>query len=80
MAFNNVLPTPDLTDTEMDIIIEVFNNPVVHKYLKILALNDTKELLELSAIHSQDSEISKALAMIQGKLQLSETLLSLKRS
>lgn len=77
MTLSSIIPSTELSDTEIDIIIANLTHPSVQKYLKLLALNDTKELLSLSAIHNTDDVLIKALAVVQGKIQVIETLLSI---
>ena len=73
----SLFPAQKLSKTEEDILLEVYRNPVVKKHLQILAMEDTKELLAFSAISKTDSEIGKALATVQGKLSVIQTLLSI---
>lgn len=69
--------TDPLSKTEEDILAELFKNPATQKYIRILALNDTIELLRLGSINRSDAEIGKALATVQGKLSVYEMLLSI---
>lgn len=68
---------PVLSKTEEDIVIECLSNPSVKKYLSIMAMSDTKELLALSAISTPDSELIKAHATVNGKLAVISTLFSI---
>lgn len=72
-----IFPEQTLSKTEQDILFEIYSNPVVKKHLEIMALEDTIELLEMSAISKTDSEIAKAHATVQGKLSVIATLLSI---
>ena len=76
----NLFPEQKLSVTEEDILFDIYNHPVVKKHLQIMALEDTKELLSLSALSKTDSEIAKALATVQGKLSVLKTLLSIPSS
>lgn len=69
--------TPSLSKTEEDLLFETFKNPVVVKYLRILALEDTKELVSLSAISKTNEDLAKAHATVNGKLSVIQTLLSI---
>lgn len=77
MSLEHLFPSTELSATELDLIVEAFSNPVVKKYLRLLALEDTKELLALSAISNLDTEIIKAHANVQGKLSVLSTLASI---
>lgn len=77
MSLSNIFPETPFSDTEEVLISEIFNNPVVKKYLRRLALSDTKELLSVAAITRSDTEVAKALAKVQGRLEIIGTLLSI---
>lgn len=77
MALEDLFPKLTLSTTEEELIITIFANPVVKKYLRILASEDTKELLAFSAISNPDTEIIKAHANVQGKLSVLSTLVSI---
>jgi len=80
MSLEDIFPATNWTKTEEDIIIQSFSNPAIKKYLRKMALEDTKELLQLSAIATPNEEIVKAHAVIQGKLAVISTLLSIEES
>lgn len=77
MSLEQMFPATPLTQTEEDLLKEVFSSVVVKRYLQRLALEDTKELLLLSATASDDSLIIKAHSTVQGRLQVIGTLLSI---
>lgn len=77
MSLANIFPETPFSETEETLISEIFNNPVVKKYLRRLALSDTKELLTLPTISKDDSELVKAHCIVQGRLQIIGTLLSI---
>ena len=77
MAIEDLFPSKEFSATELELISEIFSNPVVKKYLQLLALEDTKELLAFSAISNPDPEIIKAHANVQGKLSVLSTLASI---
>lgn len=79
MSINNIFPPTLLTPPEIGIISEVFTNPVVKKYLHSLAVEDTKELLALAAMNKTQTEIATAHAIVQGKLSVISTLLSISK-
>lgn len=73
----SLFPAPVLTETEQDILIEIFQNPVMKKYLRIMALNDLVELGELSATNRSTEELAIAHATIRGKLSVLQTQFSI---
>lgn len=77
MSIEDVFPTPAFSDTEKELVAEAFSSPAVRKYLTILAANDTKELLALSAVDNAGDRLVKAHAVVQGKLQVISTLLAI---
>lgn len=77
MNIDSILSTSSLSKTEVDLIIEIFSNPVVIKYLKIMGTNDLVELATLSITEKDDSEVAKKHALVQGKLSTIVTLLSI---
>ena len=74
---SQIFPVSSISKTEEVLISEIFCNPLVKKYLRLLAISDTKELLTLSAISTDDSKLIKAHATVQGRLQILGTLLSI---
>jgi len=77
MNISEVFDIPDLTKTEVDIIVDVFSHPTIVKYLKIIAKNDLLELATLSITERDDSEVAKKHALVQGKLSTIAGLLSI---
>lgn len=77
MSLNTILPTQVLSETEINLISEAFKTPAVKKYLNILAMNDTKELLGLSSINRNPEELVAAHYVTSGKLATLSTLMSL---
>lgn len=77
MSIEDVFPTPIMSATEENLIAEAFGSPVVRKYLKMLAANDAKELLALSAMQLDKDKLASAHATVQGKLQVIATLLAI---
>jgi len=69
--------TQTLTKTEEDILVDLLTNPVIKKYLSILAMEDTKELLAFPANSKTAQEIAIAHATVQGKLSVISTLYSI---
>jgi len=79
MNTSEIFDIPALSKVEIDIIIDVFANPVVKKYLKTIASNDLAELATLSITEREDSEVAKKHALIQGKLSTIAALLSISK-
>lgn len=77
MSLEDIVPITTMSPPEIDLIAETFSNPVVKKYLRSIAIEDTKELLELSALSKPPIEIATAHAIVQGKLSVLSTLLSI---
>lgn len=73
----DLFPKEVITETEQNIIIEIFDNPLVKKYLRVLAQNDLAELATLSITEKVDSEVAKKHALVQGKLSTLVTLISI---
>ena len=77
-TFNELIVIVPLTDVEKDVVLEKLSDPVVRKYLKMLARADFAELALLSVTERNDSEVSKKHSLVQGKLSAYTTLLSIK--
>lgn len=77
-TFNELIDIVPLTDVEKDVVVEKLSDPVVRKYLKMLARADLAELALLSVTERNDSEVSKKHSLVQGKLSAYTTLLSIK--
>ena len=73
----DLFPSSLLTETEKNILVSLYSNPVFQKHIRMMAMEDTKELLRYSTLSHTDSEVVKALATVQGKLAAYQTLLSI---
>lgn len=76
-SINSIFPPVVLSETEEVLIGELFSNPLVKKYLRVLAQNDSKELLGIPLQSNSAESIVVAHATIQGRLQTIVTLLSI---
>lgn len=77
MSLDLLLPVPVLSETEQALLLEVYKtHPVLSKHLKIIALNDAKELLALSGSGLPAEEIALAHEHVRGKLATISTLLT----
>lgn len=78
MSLEYILPTTELTENEILEVKKHLLDPVVVKYLKSLAVEDSKELLTISALDMSDKEIANRHIFVSGKLAVTTTLLSIK--
>lgn len=76
-ALKSLIPSADITQTEQDIIVEAFKIPAVKKYLQIMALNDVKELADISSVGRSAEEVALLHENVRGKLSTLATLMSL---
>jgi len=77
MSFDNLIESPILTEAEQEHIAIKFSDPVIQKYLKLLAAEDTKELLSFPVLNKSAEEVVRVHATVQGKLLVLSTLLSI---
>lgn len=77
MNISEIFQPVNMSKTEVDIIIDIFSNPTIVKYLKMLAQGDILELATLSITEREDSEVAKKHALVQGKLSTIAALLSI---
>ena len=77
MSLPDLFPEQALSATEIELLAEIYTNPVVKKHLQIMANNDTQELLAFTALGKSDTEVAKALATVQGKLTVLSALMSI---
>ena len=76
----NFLDIKDLSETEQEVVIEKLSDPVVKRYLTQLARKDVEELLTLSITERDNDEVAKKHCLIQGKVSVYTTLLSIQAS
>ena len=77
MSASDLIKNQELSQTEQDILVQLYSNPSVKKHLQIMALNDTIELLSLSAGGRSDRDLAMAHENIRGRLSTINTLLSI---
>ena len=77
MSIEEIFPLVEMSAGETQTIVEVFSNPTVKKYLRSLAAEDAKDLLNLPALSKTSTEIATAHSIVQGKLSVLSTLLSI---
>lgn len=74
-----VLKQEVLSDTEMEALIEIFANPLVKKYLAILASQEAHNILTSSVDAGEEDKLYvRKLEHTKGRLAVLETLLSIK--
>ena len=77
MSIDLILPVPELSETEQALLLEIYRaHPVLSKHLRIIAVNDAKELLALSGSGRPAEEIALAHEHVRGKLATISTLLT----
>lgn len=80
MSIEQVFPSKELAPTEQIVLADALTNSSVRKYLGMIAVEATKELLTLSALKVDKDTIALAHAVVQGKLEVLSLLLSLESS
>ena len=71
---------PTLSQTEQDLIALTLSDPLLKKYFRIMMQNDIIELATISISEKDDSTIARKHAIVQGKLSVLQTLLSINNS
>ena len=77
MSASDLIKNQELSQTEQDVLVQLYSNPAVKKHLQIMALNDTIELLSLSTGGRSDRDLAMAHENIRGRLSTINTLLSI---
>jgi len=77
MSIDTIFPLISFSDTDEQIVRETLSNPSIKKYLRRMASEDAKELLSLSGVNSSKEVIHNAHLIVQGKLNVISTLLSI---
>lgn len=77
MSIDSIFPQIPFSQTEEDIVIQCLTNLSVKRYLRRMAMENTKELLAISALSNTSEKISHAHATVIGGLRVIETLLSI---
>lgn len=77
MSINHIIPSIQLSEPEEKELCNIFSNPLVQKYLRILGTEDSKDLLSLSLLDMLDREIANRHHFVSGKLAVISTLLSI---
>ncbi len=72
-----IFPSSSLSDSEQNHLAGIMRDPVLLKYLKLLATEDSKELLGLGVLDMPDIMIARRHSFLSGKLAVISTLLSI---
>ena len=76
-TLDEIFPPDSILPQEEDIIVEVFSNPAVRKYLKLLGSNLSKELIGLPILDETPESLVRKHTLTAGKLAVITTLLSI---
>ena len=77
MSIDSIFPVLSFSNTDEMVVKEVLSHPSVKKYLRRMATEDAKELLSLSGVDSSKEVMHNAHLIVQGKLNVISTLLSI---
>lgn len=77
MSIDLIIPTSAITEAEEKELLITFSQPLVQKYLRILGMEDSKELLSLNILDMSDEDIANRHHFVSGKLAVISTLLSI---
>lgn len=72
--------TPTLTEEEQDLILEVFSNLTVKKYLRIIAAEESSDLLTSATLTEPPEVLQRKHLLISGKLALINMLLGINKN
>lgn len=71
------LPPLEFSEHETEHIAFLLSDPAVVKYLKSMAQEDSRELLELGTLGMSDEAVARRHTLLTGKLVVISTLLSI---
>lgn len=77
MNLDVLLPTVPLTRGEEVDLKTIFSKPLVKRYLMLLGVEDSKDLLSLNILDMPDRDIANRHHFISGKLAVLSTLLAI---
>lgn len=77
MLIDQIIPPESLLPHEEILLLEKINDPLIRKYLRILGVSDSKELLTLGTLDMSDRDIANRHHFLSGKLAVLATLLSI---
>ena len=76
---SQILPDHTLTPVQVDHLTTVFNDPTVRDYLKGLARECSRDLLELPILSETPESVHKKHLFVSGQLLVLSTLLSISK-
>lgn len=76
-AVNLLLPSSEFHEAEQLELKKIFSEPLVARYLRHLAVEDNKELIEISVLDMPADYVVRRHTMVQGRMSAYATLLSL---
>lgn len=76
---SDILPEHSLTQVQSDHLITMFNDPAVREYLKGLAREVSRDLLELSILSETPESVHNKHLFVSGQLTVLSTLLSISK-
>lgn len=68
---------PALNQDEENLLRQVFSNPVVRKYLRVLAQNEVSDFISANMLEDPEILYARKLMDLQGKLSILSTLISI---
>lgn len=77
MSLLSIFQPESLVKTEEDLLADFYRNPIVKKHLRLMAQNDSLELLSLSSSGKSDRDLAMAHEHIRGRLSTITTLLAI---
>ncbi len=66
-----------LSEEEKRNLADILTSPLIKKYFRIMGQNDLAELAVLSITEKDDSVVAKKHALVQGKLSVIHSILSI---
>lgn len=75
-SITNIVIPEELSPQEEIVVAAALSNPVVKKYLRIMGVNDSSELLTLNILDMTPESIASRHHFVSGKLAVYSTLLS----
>ncbi|AEI70968.1 hypothetical protein [EBPR podovirus 3] len=74
-----ILPEHEVIPAEQEHLLALLTDPVLRKYLKGLAIECSKDLLELPILSETPESVHKKHLLVSGQLLVISTLLSIQK-
>lgn len=71
---------PFLLPHEEELILEVFSNETVKKYLRIMAAEESKDLLTSATLTESPEQLQRKHLIVSGKLSVLNTLIGITKN